>query len=79
MVPLTVSAMRNGVAIDLVLLISLGSDQGKKANIVKHNVNAYHVDKHKNEHALKLRNCLLEMDNNKMEHISCYYFYHRTY
>ena len=45
--PLTVAAMRRGVAIILVPLIGLGSDQVAKASRADHNIGAYHINEHK--------------------------------
>ena len=47
MVPLTVATIRHGIAVILVPLIGLGTDQVEKAIVLEHNAEAYHIDEHK--------------------------------
>lgn len=61
LVPPTVATICHGVAIILVPLIGLGSNQVEKTIVVDHNVEAYHADEHKQLNGKLLRSCLLGM------------------
>ena len=58
LVPLTIATIRRGVTIVLVPLIGLGSDQVEKATVLDHNVEAYHIDEHKQLDARAVRDRL---------------------
>ena len=74
LVPLTVATIRRGIAIILVPLIGLGSDQVEKAIVVDHNVEAYHADEHKQLDGQLLRARLLGMEEDEIQHISAIVF-----
>ena len=54
----------------LVPLIGLGSDQVENGIVVKHNDEAYHINKHKYQDAKNLCARLLDMSNNEVSHTS---------
>ena len=67
--PLTVAAMRRGVAIILVPLIGLGSDQVAKASRADHNIEAYHIDEHKGPNAYALRERYRAYNKEESKHV----------
>ena len=71
--PLTVATLHRGVAILLVPLFGIVSDQVEKAIVLEHSIEAHHIDKHKNYYNRLLCDCLLVMLNvNHMELLSYY-------
>ena len=49
LIPQIVSILRRAVCIYPVPLIGLGSDQVKRSTVVKHNIEPYHVNEHKDK------------------------------
>jgi len=70
LIPQTVASLRGGVAIVLVPLIGLGSDQVEKSTVVEHNVEAYHADEHKGRDGDALRQRLRAMTEGEAEHVA---------
>ena len=54
LIPLATSVLRGGIALILVPLHGLGSDQVEKAAIEDKGVEAYYIDKHRNTNAKSL-------------------------
>ena len=50
-VPLTVGAIMRNIVIIMEPFVGLGSNQVDKAIVIVHNVEAYHIDKHRGVHA----------------------------
>ena len=73
-VPLTVALLRNGVAIILVPLHGLGSDQVEKANLPSSGVEAYYVSEHKNADASALRKRLHSFSLEEAEEVTIILF-----
>ena len=74
LVPLTVGLLRTGIAIILVPLHGLGSDQVEKSNIPKMGVEAYYVDEHKRSDATALHKRLLLLSLDELTHNTCILF-----
>jgi len=67
LIPLSVGLLRKGVAIVLVPLHGLGSDQVEKTNNPAVGLEAYYVDEHKRESATALRKRLLSMTSSEFD------------
>ena len=52
----------------LVLLVGIGSNQVEQAIIIDHNVEVYHIDKHKYHNKRSLHLCLLQMTDNQIHY-----------
>ena len=48
LVPQTLTITRRGVALIMVPLVGLGTDQVEKAQLAEHGIESYHIDEHKN-------------------------------
>ena len=66
----TIAFFRCGVAVFLVPLVGLGSDQVGKATWIEHNVEAYHADEHKKSDATLLISRLLGMSKEEAREIT---------
>jgi hypothetical protein len=73
-VPLTVAYYQRGIAIMMVPLIGLGSDQVSKSNSPGHRIESYHLDEHKFEDLKKLRQRLIGMSPNEVENTTILLF-----
>ena len=65
-VPLTVASLCQGVAIILVSLVGLGSDQVNKALRPDHNIEAYDVDEFKRADGTKLRSRMKNVSDDEI-------------
>ena len=63
---MTVASLLQGVAIILVPLVGLGSDQVTKALRPDHNIEAYHVDEFKRADGTKLRNRMRDISDDEI-------------
>ena len=69
-VPEAINVLRRGVAVTLVPLIALGSDQVTKAFKIEINNEAYHIDEHKGSDASLLKERLLKASAEELNHVS---------
>ena len=74
LVPQATALLRKGVAIILVPLHGLGSDQVEKANNLDQGIEAYYVDEHKRADAFMLRDRLLSLTKDELDHTSIILF-----
>jgi len=74
LVPQATAVLRKGVAIIVVPLHGLGSDQVEKANIPDQGIEAYYVDEHKRADACMLRDRLLSLTKYELDHSSIILF-----
>jgi len=61
------AVIKGGVAVVLVPLIGIGSDQVDKATIIEHNLHSYHGEEHKFEYAIALRDRLESLVQEELE------------
>ena len=54
LVPKTLTILRRGIALILVPLVGLGTDQVEKAHLEEHGIESYHVDEHKRHDGVML-------------------------
>ena len=67
LVPQTAALLRKGVAIIMVPLHGLGSNQVEKANIPEQGIEAYHIDEHKRADGSMLRDHLLSLTGDVLQ------------
>ena len=73
-IPMTVGSLRCGVAIMLVPLIGLGSDQVSKACKFEQNIEAYHLDEHRGDDAHALRTRLESIHPVERDNVTVFLF-----
>ena len=69
-VPEAINVLRRGVAVTLVPLIALGSDQVTKAFKIEINNEAYHIDEHKGNDLALLKERLVKASAEELDHVS---------
>jgi len=69
-IPSTICSLRRGIAVILVPLLGLGSDQVNKTMIIEKNIESYHIDEHRLEDATLLRERLRSLTAKERENIS---------
>ena len=74
LIPLATSVLRGGIALILVPLHGLGSDQVEKAAIPDKGVEAYYVDEHRNTNAKALHNRLSAFTTEEADHATIILF-----
>ena len=66
LLPLTIAAFKRRVTVVLVPLIGLGSDQVQKSCFYDSNIESYHIDEHRGQDAIDLRDRLMNMTEAEM-------------
>lgn len=69
-IPSTICSLRRGIAVILVPLLGLGSDQVNKTMMIEKNIESYHIDEHRLEDATLLRKRLQGLTAKERENIS---------
>ena len=70
LIPQIVGVLWRAVCNYLVPLIGLGSDQVKRSTVVKHNIEPYHVNEHKNADARLLTTWLKQMTKDEAKYVT---------
>ena len=68
LVPQTLSITRRGVAIIMVPLVGLGTDQVEKAQLAEHGIESYHIDEHKRNDEKKLMRRLMSATHDELKY-----------
>ena len=76
-VPLTVAYLQRGIVLMLVPLIGigLGSDQVSKLSSISNQIEADHLDEHKYDDMIKLKYCLICMDEEEVNNTTPYCYF----
>ena len=68
LVPQTLTITRRGVALIMVPLVGLGTDQVEKAQLVDHGIESYHIDEHKKHDEQRLMRRLLSATADELKY-----------